>query len=887
MNNPATTQGLPGPRRARVEAGLDGSRDDVTDKNVLYWNERTVIRREPRSDGSGTEIHKRALGPSAVERTRHERSLLERLTDVPGIPHLLSGGTDDTLVLEDVGGRPLASVIASGEATRTPSGICTFALALARIIGKVHDTGVIHRDLNPGNVLVVTGPTGDLRPVVVDFDFATTLAQVRPSFINPHEIAGRLPYLAPEQTGRTGAPVDQRSDLYALGALLYELATGTPPFTDDDPLSLVGKILSQCPEPPARRAPHLPAMFSRIVVRLLQKEPDDRYSSATGLEYDLSRLAADRETEFTLGQRDFPQRLTPSTRFVGRARELSLLSEALDHATAGSTQGVLVTGAPGVGKSALVSQLRTLVTSRGGWFAAAKADQFRHDATTTLFGEVMNQLGALLLTEPEKELNQLRRRALTILGDNANLLAALVPTFRQLLDVEPKNWASHDVPEASAKMMQVAPDLLREIVSPQRPLVMFFDDLQWATTQPLQKINSLLINSGVRGLLIVGAYREAEIDATHPLAVAIEQWKRLKVALIQLQLGSLSVPEVTSLVAETLRIAPEDAAELAAVLDERTEGNPFDTIELINALRRDGALVLEEQGWTWDARTIRGYVGTGDVVDLLTDRIARLPENCREVLRIMARLGAEQPVPTLAAACALEPTELVRRLRPALDDGLVTTDDVRGESTSLTLDVAQSVVSFRHDRVQQAAYDDGEEKEPATALMLARRLAGTDDLDAVAQQYVKAVDLLDDPTEQRQVVEILRAVATKARRVSRLPLADRYLATAALLYARAGGSPDDPVSRALDIDRHATLYALGRLDETDEVYRRVTEHTLDAVELTDAACVQIASLTIRSRPAEALALGVGRGGPGGGAPPPTTYAAPSTKGSTAPSDGST
>jgi diguanylate cyclase (GGDEF)-like protein len=861
MSNLTAARGLPNPRRPGGgadpdDAGkpADGVSGENPDENVLHWNERTVVRREPRPDGSGTEIHKRALGPAAVERARHERSVLERLAGVPGVSHLLGGGTDDTLVLEDLAGRPLGSVIASGEITGDPARICALALALARILGKVHDAGVIHRDLNPGNVLVALGPTGELEPAIVDFDLATTLAQVRPSFIDPREIVGQLPYLAPEQTGRTGTPVDQRSDLYALGVLFYELTTGAPPFTDDDPLHLVGQILSRRPVPPDRLADRLPVMFSRIVVRLLQKEPDDRYFGAAGLAHDLARVVADPETEFTLGQRDFPQRLAPPTRLVGRAREVTLLSEALDQAITGSVQGVLVCGAPGVGKSVLINQLRPLVATRGGWFAPGKADQYRHDATTTLFSEAMDRLGALLLTEPEEELNRLRRRLLAALGDNAGLVTALVPALRQLLGVEPDDWTSHEGSEVSARLLQAAPDLLREIVSPQRPLVLFLDDLQWATARPLQTIDTLLGDPGLRGLLVVGAYRDAEVDAAHPLTGMIERWERLGITPTRLRLGNLPVADVASLIAEMLRIAPEDAARLSAVLGERTDGNPFDTVELINALRRDGALVLGEQGWTWDAATIRGYVGTGDVVDLLTDRIAQLPEDCREVLRIMARLGVERPVRTLAAACALEPAELVRRLMPAIEDGLVVADDsVREQAAS----GAASLVRFRHDRVQQAAHGGVQGDDRGSGLVLARRLLETDDLDAAAQQYIEVVDLLEDPTEQGRVIELFRTVAARARRVSQFSFVDRYLLAATNLHERTGGGPHDPVSLALDADRHAALYALGRLDEADELYEQVAAHTPQAIDLTGSACLQIASLTNRGRLPEALELGLG------------------------------
>ena len=863
-NLTAATRGLPNPRRGTGGAGRDEGRDpdDVAEADVVHRNERTVVRREPRpgGDDGASEIHKRALGPAAVERTRHERSVLDRLSGVTGVPHLLPGGSDDTLVVEDMGGRPLATVISSEEATGDLGWICTLGLKLALVVGAVHDAGVVHRDLNPGNIFIVPSPTGELEPVLVDFDLSTTFAQVKPSFVDPREIVGRLPYLAPEQTGRTSVPVDQRSDLYSLGVVLYELATGAPPFVDDDPLKLVRQILTRRPEPPDQLAPRVPVMFSRIVVRLLQKEPDDRYSSAAGLAYDLAQVVDDPQVEFPLGQRDFPRRLAPPSRIVGRAAETDRLTVALNRAVLGQVQGVLVSGRPGVGKTDLVNQLRSLVVARGGWFVWGRADANHHRTTTSLFTDAANRLGGLLLAEPETELVRLRERLLDSLGVNAGLIATLVPTFRQLLGTEVEEGTAQDASAASARLAQAAPDLLREIASPDRPLVMLLDDLQWAPPSTSAAIDALLGGSGLRGLLVVGCYRDDQIDDDHPLAVMIDRWEQLEVGPDRLHLDNLPASDIATLVAEMLRIPHGAAADLADVLVKRTDGNPADTVELINGLRHDGALVLGERGWTWDERAVRGYVGTGDAADALTARIAKLPEDCVAVLRTMARLGADRPVPTLAAACALEPAELVSRLAPALDDGLVVAGDgmVAADGGIREGSVAESdySVHFRHRRVRDVLRETAPD-DRAAGLTLARRLVGTTDLDAAAQQYLGAVDLVDSPDEQRRVVELFRTVAAQACKLGDFAVVDEYLTAAIGLHLRTGGGPDDGTGRALVVEHHAALVALGRFDEADDRYARIEAGTTDPVELGEPACAQIPSLFVRGRLAEALDLGLG------------------------------
>ena len=242
----------------------------------------------------------------------------------------------------------------------------------------------------------------------MDFALASSFAEIRPEFTHHAEITGTLAYLAPEATGRTGRAVDQRADLYALGAVLYELATGGPPFGTGDPLRLIHDHLARVPVPPAEANPALPAPLSEIILHLLEKEPDNRYQTADGLVYDLERLrhaqAHPAAAVFRVGEHDFPVRLLPPSRLAGRDDEVAALEAAFAGALAGRCRGVLVAGAPGVGKTALVDQLRPVVTGGDGWFVAGKFDAYRRDLEFDAGYQAFRALGRLLLAEPEDEL---------------------------------------------------------------------------------------------------------------------------------------------------------------------------------------------------------------------------------------------------------------------------------------------------------------------------------------------------------------------------------------------------------------------------------------------------------------------------------------------------
>jgi serine/threonine protein kinase len=304
----------------------------------------------------GSIICKQLLGANTVRRARRETAILERLDSVPGVVKLSSETHGaDSIALEDVIGVPLSEVL-RGERLGVAT-LLDLALELTETVAAMHRLGVVHRDINPSNILLAGQQR---RPVLIDFGIASSSAEERPAFTAQAEIEGTLAYIAPEQTGRTGRVMDQRADLYSLGVTLYELATGQRPFESDDPFQVIRDHLARVAIPPSTRQPDVPQVLSDIIMRLLQKEPDQRYQSADGLAADLTRFIkgrAEGETQgFRLGERDFPRRLLAPSRLIGRGPEIAALHAApLDDAVEGRKNSLLVSGSPGVGKTAVIT----------------------------------------------------------------------------------------------------------------------------------------------------------------------------------------------------------------------------------------------------------------------------------------------------------------------------------------------------------------------------------------------------------------------------------------------------------------------------------------------------------------------------------------------------
>jgi signal transduction histidine kinase len=760
--------------------------------------------------------------------------MLERLRGVAGVAQLAGEPRyPGSVMLADAGRASAAGVakpLAAGE-------LVGLALGLGRAVAEMHRRGVMHRDITPANVVL----SGDGVPCLVDFALASSFAEIHPEFTHHSEITGTLAYLAPEQTGRTGRPVDLRADLYALGATLYELATGGPLFRTGDPLRLIHDHLARVPVPPAEVNQALPAGISEIIMHLLEKEPDNRYQTADGLIYDLERLRGARAypaaAVLRAGEHDFPARLVPPSRLIGRDDEVAALEAAFAGALAGRCRGVLVAGAPGVGKTALIDQLRPVVTGGDGWFVAGKFDAYRRDLEFDAAYQAFRALGRLLLAEPEDELAQLRERIAAAVGPNAGLLAAVLPEFAALLGAPPD---AGDPLTAQARMQRATVAALLAVASQKRPVVVFLDDLQWAGRTPLGVVDLVLSEQQAEGLLLVGAYREGDVDTAHPLMAPLSRWRN-QTTVRHLHLGNLPKPSLATMVAEMLR-TDRSTEGLAGVIEPYTRGNPYETAELLNALRRDGLLTATAAGWRWDQAAVRVHLGRSEVAGLLAARAEALPEKSRQLTEAMACLGGRAELSLLQAATG-EPADAVdQALAPALEEGVLVAEPG-----------AHPAVRFRHDRIREAILDGLDPgRQQALQLAMARRLAAVPELFAVAaEQYLPAVGAVTDAAERRRVAGLLRRAAGQATLTG-----DHALVHALLTAALAVVGPGESRTLAeVHAARHAALYCLGRLAEADEVYRTIERLCPAVLDRADATTVQVRSVTHRTRYAEAVGLG--------------------------------
>lgn len=634
--------------------------------------------------------------PQSVRRLMHEYSFAAELDPAWAAKPLgitrHEGRT--ILLLRDPGGQPLDWILERDQGQ--PLDVTRFlsiAIGLARTLGQVHQQGLIHKDIKPANVLV--DDTGNAW--LTGFGIASQLPRERQSPDPPEFIAGTLAYMAPEQTGRMNRSIDSRSDLYSLGVTFYEMLTGTLPFTASEPMEWVHSHIAKQPAAPRERVGTVPASVSAITMRLLSKTAEERYQTAVGVESDLRRCLSYWESQgwiedFTLGACDTPDRLMIPEKLYGRDREVDTLLTAFDRIVGGGrAELVLVSGYSGIGKSAVVNELHKPLVPPHGLFASGKSDQHKQDIPHASLAHAFQSLIRRLLSQNEEDLRKWQDAIREALGPNGLLLVDLVPELRHVIGDQPP---VPELPpqEAQRRFQIVFRRFIGVFARPEHPLALFLDDMQWLDVATLDLLEDLLTRSDLRHLLLIGAYRTNEVNATHPLARRLEAIRQAGAAVQDIVLTPLSRDDLGKLLVDSLHCQLEPAAPLADLIHEKTTGNPFFAIQFISTLADDRLLTFDYSArrWVWDLPRIRAKGFTDNVVELMVEKLKRLPPETQKLLQQFACMGNSADFEMLRIGYQGSVEDMHDHLWEAVRSGLIFRAD--------------NSYGFMHDRVQEAAY---------------------------------------------------------------------------------------------------------------------------------------------------------------------------------------
>lgn len=848
---------------------------DCTITSKLYESHRTIIYRG-KCDKSGTPVvlkilNKEYPGPEEIARFKREYEITRHLKEINGVISVYNLETyknSQAMILEDVDGESLTRTLSFRKFSVRE--FLRLAIRIAGILEEIHQQHVMHKDINPSNI--IWNPEVDLIKII-DFGISTMSSEEQPEVFDPNILEGTLAYMSPEQTGRMNRAVDYRTDFYSLGITFYEMLLGFLPFQTDDKMELVHCHLAKPPQSPHLLNHDIPKPVSDIIMKLLAKTAEDRYQSAPGLASDLQKCL--EQLEFTgsiqyvaIGQDDVSERFQIPQRLYGRTKEIESLLAAFDRASQGQSELMLVSGFSGIGKSALVHELHKPIIERRGYFISGEFEQFKSNVPYSALIQALQMLTRQILTESETQISLWKERFLSVLGPNVQVMLEIIPDLELIIGKQPKMPALSPV-EVQQRLYLVLQIFLQVLHSPEYPLVIFLDNLQWADTVSLRLAQLPLTAPDSQALLIIGAYRDHELNPEHPLQITLNELQETEALVNQICLMALSLADITHLLSDTLHYPKEEVVSLAELVLEKTRGNPLAVREFLKSIYTEELLWFnaDNRRWHWNPEQIRGMTVTENVVDFMTTKIQRLPVDTQQILQYAACIGNRFDLHTLASTLEKTETTTAAGLDIAVKEGLILpTDDtfqymIYFNAAELKEFAPHVTYDFAHNRFQEAvAALISKEERKQLHLKIGRHLLRSkvhqrlqdEGMAEVVNHLNLGVDFIDSEDERIELARLNLITGQQAKAATTYSSALEYFTTGMALLENNSWKKYYELTLDLYTERAEVEYLAGNFKRSEQLFALILKKAHTPIEKAGVCKLLIAQYSLQARYEEAI-----------------------------------
>jgi diguanylate cyclase (GGDEF)-like protein len=748
-----------------------------------------------------------------------------------------------------------------------------YANQLINTISYLHQHNIIYNSLHSKSIFITNHQLK-----LIDFSMANKLQEERKEYIPTTDEPRMSPYGSPEQSGRTNRSIDYRSDFYSLGVLFFEMLTGQLPFSSTDSLELIHHIIAKKPPSISEYNSQAPPVLIAIIEKLLAKMPEDRYASSTGIKADIAKCQqmlkqTGKISTFEIGGRDLHDHLSISHRLYGRKKQVDTLLSTFDRISQGACELVLVSGYSGVGKTSLVGEVHKPIVQQHGYFIQGKYDQLRSyipfNGIVSAFKELVRQI----LSESEISIEQIRVNLIEALDNLGQVIIDVIPDVELIIGKQPPVPILSSA-ETNYRFNFIFQRFIKTIVKENRPIVIFLDDLQWADTASLKFIQNLMINKDNPHLLIIGAYRDNEVDRTHPLTLMLYNLAEENIKYIDIKVKPLTIIGIKHLVQDTFNCKGSEAEELAIQLKEKTRGNPFFINIFLKLLYQEKLLTFSYKlgKWIWHIEKIKQHAVTDNVVDLLTVKINQLSKETQETLKLASSFGHHFDLNKLVLVCRQTLSSVAGQLWEAIQSGLIfhmneifkTTALINKDDYATMSDDSDLQYQFAHDRIQQAAYElipvnqRGKLHHKIGILLLQEKELTEDDdrLFEIMQHLNQELKLIDDKKQRIKLAEYNLWAGIKAKKSTAYQTAIEYLQAGIELLTPQDWQKNYDLLFSIYKNLAVCKYLTGKFKEAEDLFCLVltnAKNKLDKAEIYRLNCDMLSTL---NKHAEAINLGL-------------------------------
>ncbi|MCL9684847.1 EAL domain-containing protein [Legionella maioricensis] len=824
-----------------------------------------VLLKTPNTDCSSSE-HFAIL--------QHEFQLL-KMIEAPTVikaHDFLQNTPVPVLILEGVEGQLLTSYCVMNQLEL--SDFFNLAIQLVDIIGELHQRKIIHKQIKPSNLVI---DPEKLNLKLIDLSASIKLSEETFDYLSLDELQDGLAYISPEQTGRINRPVDYRTDFYSLGVTLYEMLTNQLPFQTTDALELVHCHIAKKPPNVSDIRSDTPKMIAAIIDKLLEKMPEKRYSSITGLKADILECLKQWQqsginSKFTLGLNDIRDHLSISRNLYGRESQVHHLLEAFNRISQGAKEIVFIGGYSGIGKSSLVKEVHKPIVQHKGYYIQGKFDQLRrsipYSAIVTAFKNLVKQV----LSESEYRLKKLKEQLVFALGHIGQVVIDVIPEVELIIGEQPPVPLLNPA-DAQIRFNLVFQNFVRVFAQSEHPLVMFLDDLQWADNSSLNFIENLLQDHETNYLLIIGAYRDNEINEKHSLQLTINNLKKNNIEFTTLILQPLQLNNIQQLLQDTLSGTSEKMQSLVKSIFDKTQGNPFFINEFLKIIHQEKILFFsyERGSWEWDLTRIQQQSATDNVVNLLTAKINLLPLATQETLKLCSCLGHQFDFKTLSIINNQTTSQTAEQLGQAIETNLIYPLDetyktlglvgINDKVTSLTNTLHYQ---FAHDRIQQATYELIEQKDrPRIHLRIGRLLLKEKSLEEdderlfdVMKHFNQSIFLIDNMDERLLLAKYNFWAGQRAKSATAYDVANEYLSAGVELLGIENWNNNYDLAFQLYKESAVCKYLIGDFSAADQYFSELLNHAKNALDSLEIYKLKIEMFSTLGKHTEALQMGI-------------------------------